>query len=138
MKPSGNEDLHITSILFDEPLCVQLVKSSQVVVAVHGCAGEHKVSYVGGLDEKLKTMVIEALKSADFNVEEDISYHSGKDRRNICNKNKSGRGLQIEITMGLRCAMFKRLSRRERQKTTPVFEKFVTAIRDVLLGLQEV
>lgn len=124
--------------MFDEPICVQLVKSSQVVVAVHGCAGEHKASYVGGLDEKLKTMLIEALKSADFNVEEDISYHSGKDRRNICNKNKSGRGLQIEITKGLRCAMFEGLRRHERQKTTPVFEKFVTAIRDVLLRALEV
>ena len=36
LKASGNVDLHITSTRFDEPLCVDLLAASDVVVTLHG------------------------------------------------------------------------------------------------------
>jgi len=135
-KPRENETLHITSIHFDEPTCMQLVERSQIVVAVHACASEHEVAYVGGLEEHLKAQVIEALRSAEFEAQEDVSDHSGRDIRNICNRGISGRGLQIEIAEGLRRVMFEGLKRHERENKTPLFDKFVAAVREVLLKAQ--
>jgi phage replication-related protein YjqB (UPF0714/DUF867 family) len=132
-KPYGNMSLHITSIFFDEPMCISLVKSSRIVVAIHGCAGKHGTSYIGGLDEDLRIAVMGALRESGFNVEEAVDHQLGKHERNICNRGLSGKGLQIEITKGLRLEMFEGLRWAERQKTTPLFDRFTTAIRNVLI-----
>lgn len=137
IKLRGNEELHITSTYFDEPICIQLIERSQIVVTVHGCAGEHEIVYVGGLDDNLRTQIIEALKSAGFKAKEDISNHSGNHAQNICNRGISGKGLQLEITEGLRRAMFKGLKRRERETTKPLFDEFTAVVRDVLLKTEQ-
>src|SRR5262245_3852344 len=49
IRQKGNERLHITSMLFDEPMCLQIVNDSEIVVAIHGCESEGKVIHVGGL-----------------------------------------------------------------------------------------
>jgi phage replication-related protein YjqB (UPF0714/DUF867 family) len=133
MQPTGNKELHITSTCFDEPICVQLVQHFQTVIAVHGCAGKHEAVYVGGLDDNLKAQIIEALMSAGFEACDDISDHSGSHPQNICNRGISGKGLQLEITEGLRGVMFKGLRRRDRETTRPRFGSFITAVRDILL-----
>lgn len=133
-KPKGNfVALHITSNQFDEPKCVQLVGRSQIAVAVHGCEGKNEVVYVGGLDKELKIEVIKGFSNAGFKAKEDSSIHSGCDIQNICNRTSSEKGLQLEITRGLRRAMFKGIRARERENTTPLFSKFVAAVREVLL-----
>lgn len=137
VRSRGNEELHIKSTCFDEPMCVQLVEHSETVVAVHGCEGGHEAVYVGGLDDRLRAQVIEALRSAGFKAEEDGSNHSGRYDQNICNRGIAGRGLQLEITEGLRRAMFQGLKRREREITKPPFDKFVAAVREVLLKAEE-
>lgn len=131
----GNKELHITSVCFDEPLCVQLVQRSQTVIAVHGCAGKHGAVYVGGLDDGLKAQMIDALISARFEARADSSDHSGNHPQNICNRGGSGKGVQLEITEGLRRVMFKGLGRHERETTTAQFATFIAAVRDVLLGI---
>ncbi len=133
----GNRELHITSRCFDEPMCVQLVQRCQTVIAVHGCAGKHEAVYVGGLDDDLKAQIIEALMSAGFEASADTSDHSGNHPKNICNRGGSGKGLQLEITEGLRRVMFKGPGLRDRETTTPQFETFVAAVRDVLLREHE-
>ncbi len=138
MKSRSNNDLHITSAFFDEPKCAQLVNNSQVVVAIHGCADrKHRISYIGGLDGNLKIAVMEALRKGGFNVEEDDSHHSGRDSRNLCNRGGAGRGLQIEITEGLRRQMFEGLGRRGRRQPTQFFDEFVAIVRGVLLEAEE-
>lgn len=130
---SGCRDLYVSSVCFDEPMCVQLVESSEVVVAIHGCMGQHKVSYIGGIDESLVTSTIGALRSAGFSAERGLGQYSGRDRRNICNKGNSGKGLQIEIPNGLRRQMFEEFGRFGRRKTTLVFDEYIAAVRCVLL-----
>ena len=133
LKLAGNEALHVASTRFDEPRCAQLVAGSQTVVAVHGCAGDHRAVYVGGLDGDLKVRVVRALERAGFDARQDASNHGGRHARNICNRGSSGKGLQLEITAGLRRAMFKGLRRPERETTRPPFDRFVTAVRAALL-----
>ena len=134
LRSAGNEGLHVASTRFDEPRCAQLVAGSQTVVAVHGCAGDHRAVYVGGLDGDLKVRVIGALQRAGFDARQAVGNHGGRHARNICNRGSSGKGLQLEITAGLRRAMFKGLRRTERETTRPPFDRFVTAVRAVLLG----
>jgi phage replication-related protein YjqB (UPF0714/DUF867 family) len=137
VKSRGNGELHITSTSFDEPTCIQLVEHSQTVGAVHGCVGEQTAVYIGGLDTRLKMQIIGALRHAGFDAKEDTSNHSGNHPQNICNRGISRRGLQLEITEALRRAMFKGLKRCERRTTTPQFDKFVAAVREVLLKLEQ-
>jgi phage replication-related protein YjqB (UPF0714/DUF867 family) len=134
VRPSGNDELHITSHRFDEPTCIQLVGHAQTVVAIHGCAGQREAVYVGGLDRGLQAHLIAALRRAGFDAQAGDGDQAGRYVRNICNRGRSGRGVQLEVSRGLRLAMFKGLKRREREITTPVFDRFVNAVREVLLG----
>jgi phage replication-related protein YjqB (UPF0714/DUF867 family) len=133
-KPSGNyESLHITGVHFDEPRCLELLTQCQVVVAVHGCDSDDQRVYVGGLEEKVKRDLIKVLMHAGFDAIEDDTSHSGRDVENICNRCSTRKGIQLEITEGLRRAMFKGWRRRERENVTEVFNKFVAALRGLLL-----
>jgi phage replication-related protein YjqB (UPF0714/DUF867 family) len=136
-KGTGNAKLHITSILFDEPLCVDLVKRSRVVLAIHGLDHRHKLIYVGGRAEDLRARFLEALNKAGFEVKEDKSHHSGTSPSNICNRGYTGRGVQLEITKGLRRTMFQSLKRQGRRIKKPAFHRFVDVIRNVLLDIQQ-
>jgi phage replication-related protein YjqB (UPF0714/DUF867 family) len=136
LKAKGNyEALHITGTNFDDPECLELTVKSRIVLAIHGCNDEDKVVYVGGRNENLKVQIIEVLKGAGFRAEEDVSNHSGRDTRNICNRGVHNGGVQLEISEGLRLAMFRGLKRAERQITKPSCDIFVHAIRRVLLEL---
>jgi phage replication-related protein YjqB (UPF0714/DUF867 family) len=141
IKGSDNEDLHITSTRFDEPQGLDLVKQSRVVIAIHGLQGEDKAICVGGLDERLKERFIEALNEAGFEAKEDAkednSHHPGTSPSNICNRGDTGRGVQLEITEGLRRTMFQSLKRRGRQTKRPPFYEFVDVIRNVLLDIRQ-
>jgi phage replication-related protein YjqB (UPF0714/DUF867 family) len=131
-KRSGNKDLHITSTSFDDPQCLDLVKRSRNVVAIHGLRGRDQVINVGGLDQRLKTRLLAALNEAGFEAREDDSHHSGTFPSNMCNRGPGGGGVQLEITEGLRRTMFKRLDRKGRRIKKPPFDKFVAVIRGVL------
>ncbi len=88
--------------------------------------------YVGGRNVYLKHRIIEKLKDAGFNAQEDTTNHSGQDNGNICNKGVKKEGLQLEISKGLREKMFRELKRNDRKYTTEVFDNFVKSIRFVL------
>ncbi len=133
LRAEGNWDLHIPSLHFDEKRCLELVKRSSQVVAVHGCCGEGVAIFVGGLDQALKTGAIAALLRAGFDAREDTTHHSGLDAHTLCNRTLTGRGLQLEISLGLRRAMFAGLKQEERQRTKREFHLFVGAVRQALI-----
>ncbi|GAG29954.1 unnamed protein product, partial [marine sediment metagenome] len=112
--------------------CIEICKTSDNVVAVHGAEEDGEIVYVGGRDEDLKHRTIEKLKDAGFNAQEDKTNHSGQDNGNICNKGVKKEGLQLEISSGLRKKMFRGLKRNDRKNTTEVFDNFVKSIRFVL------
>lgn len=134
IRQEGNERLHITSTLFDEPKCLQIVNVSEVVVAIHGCEGDEKVIYVGGLHEELKAGLIDKLAKAGFDAcLADVNY-AGAQLQNICNKGRLRRGVQLEVSEGLRRTMFKAFDRQGRKNTTDVFWKFVNSVCNYLIS----
>lgn len=135
LKRTGNRNLHITSNHFDEPKAIELVKNSKVTLAIHGCRGQEEKVYLGGLDEKMKNRTIEMLHNDGFDAEQATdTIYDGLSKKNICNKNKRSKGVQFELTRGLRSKMFRNLDRNGRKFRTKIFYKFVGAVRKVLVN----
>jgi len=99
---SGNTRLHITSNNFDENIARNLVAKSNLTLSLHGCSGADKTTYLGGLDTALGKQIQKALTSAGFIVKPAISRLDGTSLQNITNSNLTGKGVQLEITKGLR------------------------------------
>ena len=135
LKPAGNADLHITSTYFDEPMCLNVVELSNIVITIHGEHSEEDGEgvFLGGRDEKLGRRLGAALKSKDFAV----SKHSdpqlqGLESKNLCNRGASGKGVQLELSRSVRKEMFSSLSREGRKHTTTRFCAFIDALRSVM------
>jgi len=94
--------LHLTSGQFDEPRALDLISRCDTVVAVHGYAAAGPDVLLGGLHERLKSELARALQQAGFSCQALGHRFPGKDPRNICNRGRSGQGLQLELSEGLR------------------------------------
>ena len=133
VKRAKNADLHITSEYFDEPRGMDIVERSRVVLSLHGCNGQEEAVYVGGLNsnmgEKIRGSLIQAGFTAEPSPRPEIQ---GQSENNICNRCWSGKGVQLEISRGLRKSMFKDLTREGRKSRTTIFHAFVSVLRDVL------
>ncbi|MHA1757821.1 MAG: poly-gamma-glutamate hydrolase family protein [Promethearchaeota archaeon] len=121
--------LHITSTNFDDPIALNLVKKSKILLSIHGLRGTNFITFVGGRDDSLKESIVRALKSSGFNASIAKDDKSATSKDNICNMNKVKKGVQLEITRGLRDNL---LSENNKRK----FEKYVNTIREVLLEYQ--
>ena len=102
-KLTSNTQLHITSTRFDEPQALSIAKSARLVVTIHGQAGADEFVNVGGMEAAIGRVIIERLRAEGYKA----SRHSkaalqGLDPANICNQGYSGRGIQLEISRGLR------------------------------------
>ena len=94
--------LHITSHLFDEPQCIELIKNHQWVVTIHGCHDTEEFVYLGGLEKRLISSVGHSLDSSGIPNSKTSKRFPGTHRNNLCNKGKSRMGLQVEISVPLR------------------------------------
>ena len=105
-KRGRNWDLHITSTHFDEPQCLRLVERCDYVVAVHGRRGSEHTVYLGGLDLELRDAIRDRLDAAGIttSIEDDLD-RQGTNTRNICNRGRRRRGVQLEITKGVRSSL---------------------------------
>jgi phage replication-related protein YjqB (UPF0714/DUF867 family) len=138
VKTSGNTDLHITSTRFDEPMCLTLIRQSDVVLTIHGedSDADSKPVFIGGRNAEIGECLGAALASNGF----DVRRHpdpllQGLEPKNLCNRGgKSRSGVQLELSRSLRESMFLSLSREGRKHPTPQFFSFVDAIRTVLTG----
>jgi len=138
LRDLANGTLHITSTHFDEPWCVAIQQSARASVSYHGCAGEHPVIRLGGGDQILKQHVGDALAAAGFAVDWNTGHGlNGSDPRNICNRNASGAGVQLELSAPLRRSFFPGDSMnrevRESGQRTEVFQRFVAAVAQAAL-----
>lgn len=131
IKHHGNGSLHITSSHFDEPKCIALITNAERVVAIHGESGDEKIICLGGRDEARLNRIQDALRRNGFHVKRYAKF-KGLDRYNICNRNKSRAGVQIELSHGYRRSFFRSLSPRGRQNPTNRFYEFVYAFRTAL------
>lgn len=134
LKAKQNHTLHLSSNSFDEPRAVHVVQSVETVITIHGASGKDPVAYFGGLDLCLRERMRIALHACGVTAEDDPSpTRQGKRVTNICNRGTSGRGVQIELTVGMRKSLFEQAHRgvwvpNER------FHCFVAVLRAVLKG----
>jgi phage replication-related protein YjqB (UPF0714/DUF867 family) len=61
LKSSGNRALHITSTQFDEPIAVDILCRSAIIISIHGCAEPEHLIYVGGRDLELSRRIQQKL-----------------------------------------------------------------------------
>ena len=134
IRQSGNQKLHITSTRLDEPRCIALVTASPSAIAVHGEDSGKETAFLGGLDEAVLNRLRDSLMAEGFNVHtHKNSALQGRDKANICNRAQSTRGVQMEVSNGLRSSFFESLTRRGRRSRTERFEQFVAAVRQAIL-----
>jgi phage replication-related protein YjqB (UPF0714/DUF867 family) len=96
--------LHLASHWFDEPRALDLVCGCDTVVAVHGYAAPGPDVLLGGLDERLKEAMAQALAGIGISCVTDGHRFPGRHPRNICNRGRSGEGVQLELSEQLRKA----------------------------------
>lgn len=102
LKRKGNSTLHITSVKFDEPTVLEMVSKSKTTLSIHGCSGSEEFTYIGGLNTELGNKIKESLAKYDFTVLDTPKNLAGISQKNIVNKNMNSKGVQIEISKGLR------------------------------------
>lgn len=119
LKAGNFAALHLSSHLFDETGCLELIGTCDRVVTVHGCghAGEHVL--IGGRDAVLRGAIAARLNDAGLACEDAPAGLNAADANNICNRGRTGAGVQLEITSELR-----RSSRRA---------ALIRAVRDALM-----
>jgi phage replication-related protein YjqB (UPF0714/DUF867 family) len=135
LKSAGNSDLHITSTRFDEPMCLTLIAGSDVILTIHGEKSEEDGGgvFVGGLDKTLGRRIGGELRAKGFVVGKHPDPElQGIEPNNLCNRGKSGKGVQLEISRSVREQMFASLSRTGRQTKKRKFYAFVNAVRSGL------
>jgi phage replication-related protein YjqB (UPF0714/DUF867 family) len=94
--------LHITSHIFDEPTCINAVKAHDTVVTIHGCNDAEEIVFLGGLDKRLIDIIADSIRSLGVEVRTVAHRFPGKHRNNVCNRGRSGMGVQIELSEPLR------------------------------------
>ncbi len=131
IKKSGNRLLHITSTLFDEPLALHVVRQANIALSIHGLRDTSSRILIGGKHIQMKVILQRLLSYAGFNsIMSDTHGLSGSHPHNICNLCKCGEGVQLELSRGLREAMFNHLDRQKNRVTTPVFDLFIQTVRN--------
>ena len=134
-KRIGNNKLHMASDKFDEPRGIRIAQEARHVLSIHGCTGRKDTIWVGGRDTALKKKLIKALTRAGFNAEESKRCGlKGMRPGNICNRGLTGKGAQIEISVGLRRKIFDRPPYENQKEKPRIFHHMVEAIRKVLEG----
>jgi phage replication-related protein YjqB (UPF0714/DUF867 family) len=124
LKNRNNRTLHITSSRFDEPGALAAAGEAETVLAIHGSKSDHGAfAMVGGLDKSLASRIVSELEKAGFPTASPREGMKAIHPKNICNRGKTRKGAQIELSRTLREQL--RENRGKRQK-------FVKAVRKAL------
>ena len=99
-RPEIDQTLYIPSIRFDDLNALEIVGNADVVLSIHGCQGRDEFIKVGGLDLDRCARIRAMLQEAGFIIADDDS--GGTHSVNICNRGRTGQGVQLEISRGLR------------------------------------
>lgn len=125
--------LHITSDNFDEPRALALLAGVDTVVTFHGARGRERCTWFGGLDMALRASLQTALREAGFRADDDASHtRQGRGRSNICNRGRRGRGVQVELPVGMRKALFDYIAPQRCWRINAAGERFIAVFREVL------
>jgi phage replication-related protein YjqB (UPF0714/DUF867 family) len=131
LKDEKNARLHLSSTTFDEPVAVDLARNSDTILTIHGCKEQHHIVYLGGRGSRLKETIFKSLRQADFSVVES-SRLPGLKPENLCNQGRRRKGVQLEISAGLRREFFKDTSGTMINNSNGFFVILVEALRYAL------
>ncbi len=131
LKAKNNSVLHIDSTRFDEPLAVDLVRRSQTVLTIHGSKESQRIIFVGGRNTELKQVIQNDLQQLGIPLDES-SRLPGIKLENLCNRSRSGQGVQLEISAGLRREFYKGGTSTAPNKSNRDFVKLVNALQIAL------
>lgn len=101
-KPHGNEVLHLTSHLFDEPRGGHMVVRHRVAIALHGFVGQGEEVLLAGRHQTPKARLAQALGRRGVAVRIDGHPYPGVRREDVCNRGSEQRGLQVEMSAAFR------------------------------------
>ena len=143
MLRGGNNNLHVKSINYDDPIALELVQNARRCISLHGFNDRDGFNdsdangiQVGGLDTELKSIVLEELIRAGIQARiATASRLNGDDPTNICNRTTSGAGVQLEMGTSYRDSLFATgCNTRELRKsnTNANFSKLVGALRKAM------
>ncbi|WP_054634866.1 poly-gamma-glutamate hydrolase family protein [Thalassobacillus sp. C254] len=102
----SNTILHVTSNHYDEKNIVRISHEKKHHLAFHGCMGKESVTYIGGLNYSLRNAIWSSLEAYGFQVELAPFHIGGNNPVNVCNRTKIGKGVQFELSEGLRRSFF--------------------------------
>lgn len=102
LKPGRHRDYHVASHRFDDPIALDLLSRAEIAVAIHGRRDtDSPAIWLGGLAIELRDAICCSLTEHDF-LAVTSSKLPGRNPMNICNRAKSGLGVQLEIPRSLR------------------------------------
>lgn len=102
LKAGNFAALHLSSHLFDEPGCLQLLQDCQYVVSVHGCGHAGEIVLTGGRDAALRESIAARLRTLGVICEDAPAGLDAADPANVCNRGRGGAGVQLEVSLELR------------------------------------
>lgn len=101
-------NLHVSSLNYDSGILQRINDLSDITVTVHGFKqlGSGKLTIVGGLDAEGRDLVVQCLNQTGFQAVPARDMFSGLNPQNIVNRNRRGKGIQLEISTQQRIAFF--------------------------------
>lgn len=102
LKAGNFAALHLSSHLFDEPDCLDLLSACRSVVSVHGCGHAGEIVLMGGRDVVLRESIGERLRGLGVECEAAPAGLDAADALNVCNRGRGGAGVQLEVSLALR------------------------------------
>jgi phage replication-related protein YjqB (UPF0714/DUF867 family) len=102
LKAGNFAALHLSSHLFDEPGCLDLLRVCQSVISVHGCGYVGEIVLMGGRDATLRESIGERLRGLGVTCDDAPAGLDAADPMNVCNRGRGGAGVQLEVSMELR------------------------------------
>ena len=110
---------------FDEPKALDLIGRSRFAVAIHGRKDDGSDTvWLGGRATDLRDAIGASLRDAGFGAEPNMTL-PGIHETNICNRTRSGEGVQLELPRTLR---------RRLAEEKDLLERFCLSIRTAILA----
>ncbi len=129
LKRTDNFSLHISSDKFAELYALEMVSESDATLSIHGCEGTEEFTYIGGRDTELANRIKTSLTKHGFTVKKDTPKElAGISPDNIANRNIDERGVQLEISEGLRAKFL--------SSNKDSLQSYVLAISEAVNGIQ--
>ena len=120
IRTKANAELHVTSRHYDEPKLMKMIANNTYAIAIHGCKGKDEIIYMGGKDEQLMDAMTEEFEKLGIDVRQAPSHMSGAHDDNIINCCKTEKGVQLELTSGIRKKLFEngRYNKKSRENSS--------------------